>query len=48
MKKAFIIYFDDKSAVVVFATDSYCAVGQLDKSQLDKVSRVDVIPYPVL
>lgn len=43
-----MIYFDDKSGVVVFATDVYCAVGQLDLEQLEKVARVDVIPYPVL
>lgn len=48
MKKAFIIYFEDKSAVVVLATDSYCALGQLDIDQMKNVSRVDVIPYPVL
>lgn len=48
MKNAHIIYFDDKTAVVVIATDSYCALGQLDHDQLSKVTRVDVVPYPVL
>lgn len=48
MKKAHIIYFEDKSAVVVLATDTYCAMGQLNHDQLEKVTRVDVVPYPVL
>lgn len=48
MKKAFIIYFEDKSAVVTTATDAHSALSQLDSSKLDKVSRVDLIPYPLL
>lgn len=48
MKTAFIIYFDDKTAVVALATDAHFALGQLDDEQLCKVTRVDAIPYPVL
>lgn len=48
MKKAYIIYFDDQTAVVAFATDAYDAMGQLDIDQLQRVSRIDTIPYPVL
>lgn len=48
MKKAFIVYFNDNSAVVVLATDTYACAGQLDADQLEKVTRIDMIPYPVL
>lgn len=48
MKRAFIVYFDDKSAVVVLAPNPHEALSQLDSIQVDQVTRVDCIPYPVL
>lgn len=48
MKSAFIIYFNDQSAVVALASDVYDAVAQLDIDKLSMVTRVDSIPYPVL
>lgn len=48
MKKAYIIYFGDQTAVVALATDPQSAMNQLDSDQLQNVSRIDTIPYPVL
>lgn len=48
MKRGFIVYFDDKTAFVVLASNPYDALSQLDSSLVDKVTRVDCIPYPVL
>lgn len=48
MKKAFIIYFSDQSAVVSIACSHADALSQLSNEQLDIVSRIDLVPYPVL
>lgn len=48
MKKAFIVYFEDKSAVVVIDNSIHNALACLSLEQMQSVSRVDLIPYEVL
>lgn len=48
MKRGFIVYFADKTAVVILASNPHDALSQLDSNQVDNVTRVDCIPYPVL
>lgn len=48
MKKAFIVYFEDKSAVVIIASDIHDALSSLLLEDMHVVSRVELIPFKVL
>lgn len=48
MKKAFIVYFEDKSAVVIIDSDMHNALGSLSLEKMQSVVRVELVPFEVL
>lgn len=48
MKRAYIIYYNDQTANVVISSSPSTALAYLSEEKLQKVSRVDLIPYEIL